>query len=121
MARRKDVATGRSKRSAKRRTRAHAVSDQPLPPRTRTGRSAAHRRFCRSAIWVRPGHVSTASTRGPAATAALSSSMSSGSAMTTGPGRPCMAVWKARDMISGMRATSSISTTHFAIEPKTAR
>ena len=44
-----------------------------------------------------------------------------GQAMTTGPGRPFVAVWKARETISGMRAGSSISVAHFAIEPNTAR
>jgi ABC-type phosphate transport system auxiliary subunit len=31
-------------------------------------------------------------------------SMSSGSTSTTGPGRPCIAVWKARAMYSGRRS-----------------
>ena len=55
------------------------------------------------------------------ATTARSTSMSSGSAITTGPGRPCIATWNARETISGIRAGSSISTTHLAKEPKTAR
>ena len=50
-----------------------------------------------------------------------SRSISSGSAITTGPGRPLHAVWKARATISGMRDGSSISVAHFAIEPNTAR
>jgi len=51
----------------------------------------------------------------------VSVSMSSGNASTTGPGRPEMAVVQARAMISGMRAASSISVTHFAMLPNTAR
>ena len=53
--------------------------------------------------------------------AAVWLSTSSGSATTTGPGRPCIAVWNARWMISGVRAGSSISVAHFAVEPKNAR
>ena len=44
--------------------------------------------------------------------------MSSGSAITTGPGRPEVATAKARVTISGMRAASSISTAHLAMPPK---
>ena len=47
--------------------------------------------------------------------------MSSGSATTTGPGRPDVATAKARAMSSGTRSARSICVTHFAIEPKTAR
>ena len=50
---------------------------------------------------VRPGQVSTGSTRGRRRRPRVSSSMSSGSAITTGPGRPCMATWKARETIRG--------------------
>jgi hypothetical protein len=46
--------------------------------------------------------------------------MSSGSAMTTGPGRPEVATWKARETSSGSRAGSSICTTHLAMVPNTA-
>jgi len=46
--------------------------------------------------------------------------MSSGSAITTGPGRPEVATWKARDTSSGTRAGSSICTTHLAMVPNTA-
>src|SRR5262249_18830488 len=56
-----------------------------------------------------------------AAAITRSVSMSSGSATTTGPGRPPVAVWKARDTISGMRAASSISVAHLVSEPNTAR
>ena len=67
-----------------------------------------------------PGHVSTASTRGASGTVASAVSMSSGSATTTGPGRPCIATRKARATSSGTRAGSSISTAHLASVPKTA-
>ena len=121
MARREEVTTGRSKRSAKRRRDSTAFSLQPLPPTMTMGCLAAQSSFCKSAIWVWPGHVGTGSTRAASLTLARSTSMSSGRAITTGPGRPCKATWKARETISGMRATSSISTTHLAKEPKTAR
>ena len=48
-------------------------------------------------------------------------SMSSGSASTTGPGRPATARWKAWLTSSGMRAASSISPTHLAIGPNMRR
>ena len=54
------------------------------------------------------------------ATVAAWVSMSSGKAITTGPGRPEQATWKARETSSGSRAGSSISTTHLAMVPKTA-
>ena len=47
--------------------------------------------------------------------------MSSGSEMTTGPGRPEVASWKARATNSGMRSALSISSTHFATSPKKPR
>ncbi len=43
--------------------------------------------------------------------------MSSGRASTTGPGRPEVATWKARETISGIRSARSICATHFAIGP----
>ena len=70
---------------------------------------------------VRPGQVSTGSKVAASGTATRSTSMSSGSAITTGPGRPLQAVWKACETSSGMRAGSSISVTHLAMEPNTAR
>ena len=70
---------------------------------------------------VRPGQVSTGSKAVASGTTMRSRSMSSGSAITTGPGRPLQAMWKARDTISGMRAASSISVAHFAMLPNTAR
>jgi hypothetical protein len=70
---------------------------------------------------VKPGQVSTGSNALASGTMARSISMSSGTAITTGPGRPLQAVWKAREISSGMRAGSSISVAHLAIEPNTAR
>ncbi len=67
------------------------------------------------------GCVSTGWQGKASATTAASVSMSSGSAMTTGPGRPEVATWKARLTISGMRAGSSISVAHLASPPKTCR
>ena len=54
-------------------------------------------------------------------TPARSVSMSSGSDRTTGPGRPEVAVMKARCSSSGRRAASSTSATHFAMPPKKRR
>jgi hypothetical protein len=56
------------------------------------GRSAAHSSFCSRLMSVAPGQVSTGSKAGASGTAIRSTSMSSGSAMTTGPGRPLVAV-----------------------------
>ncbi len=47
--------------------------------------------------------------------------MSSGRAITTGPGRPPTARWKAWLTSSGMRAASSICATHLAIGPNMRR
>ena len=85
------------------------------------GRSAAHSIFCNSAICVRPGQIGAGSTRGASATAAISVSMSSGSAITTGPGRPCIAVWNARWTISGTCAAVSICVASLAVEANRAR
>ncbi|KAG1387194.1 hypothetical protein G6F59_016515 [Rhizopus arrhizus] len=59
--------------------------------------------------------------RGASATLAASPRMSSGRAITTGPGRTEVAMWKAREISSGMRSTWSISVTHLACVPNTAR
>ena len=47
--------------------------------------------------------------------------MSSGSASTTGPGRPLVAVEKARTISSGTRSALSICATHLAIGPNMRR
>ena len=86
------VATGTAKRSAKRASDAVAASDQRLPPASTIGDFAAHRSFCNFAMSARPGQVSTGSKAGASGTATRSTSMSSGSATTTGPGRPLQAV-----------------------------
>ena len=78
--------TGTAKRSAKRVTAAQAASDQRLPPSSMIGRSAAQSIFCSCDMSVRPGHVSTESAASASPTETRSISMSSGSAITTGPG-----------------------------------
>ena len=60
-------------------------------------------------------------TAGPATASVAAESTSSGSATTTGPGRPVRATAKARATSSGMRSAASISTAHLASGPKTAR
>jgi hypothetical protein len=50
-------------------------------------------------------------------TAASSSWTSSGSATTTGPERPEVAVWNARAISSGVSPASSSVVTAFAISP----
>ncbi|MHA7165289.1 LemA family protein, partial [Burkholderia pseudomallei] len=50
-----------------------------------------------------------------------SDSTSSGSASTTGPGRPDIATWNAWLRYSGMRRGSSICATHFASWPNMRR
>ena len=55
------------------------------------------------------GAASAGSTRGSTGGAVGVASMSSGSASTTGPGRPCIAVWKARATYSGSRSASCTS------------
>ena len=84
--------TGSWKRSAKRCMAAQAFSDQRLPPRIATGFFALHNSFCSRDMSVRPGQVSTGSKAGASGTTTRSVSMSSGSAITTGPGRPLVAV-----------------------------
>ena len=65
--------------------------------------------------------MGTGSARGASGTAAISVSMSSGSAITTGPGRPCIAMWKARWTISGICAADSICVASFVVEANKAR
>ena len=81
-----------AKRSAKRARLARAASDQRLPPASTTGCFAAHSIFCSFAMSAWPGQISTGSNGGASGTATRSVSMSSGSAITTGPGRPLVAV-----------------------------
>src|SRR5258708_30454985 len=75
-------------RSAKRATTAQAERDQRLPPSSMIGRSAAARSFCRRIMSLAPGQISTGSKLGASGTARASTSMSSGSAITTRPRRP---------------------------------
>ncbi len=67
------------------------------------------------------GAASTGFQGAAGAAVIVSLSMSFGSAMTTGPGRPLVAVWKARETYSGTRSATSISVAHLAIGPKAAR
>ena len=60
------------------------------------------------------GAARAGSIRGSTGAAVRTRSMSSGSASTTGPGRPCIAVWKARATYSGSRSASCTSATHLA-------
>ncbi len=88
-ARRNVVATGNAKRSAKRASAAHAVSDQRLPPSDheralRAPIAASAASPCRSG----PARSRPARTAARHSTAMRSTCMSSGSAITTGPGRP---------------------------------
>ena len=68
------------------------LKHQRLPPTSMIGRGAAHRSCCSRLMSVAPGQVSTGSKVGASGTAMRSTSTSSGSAITTGPGRPLVAV-----------------------------
>ena len=94
---------------------------QPPSPTIASGRSAPSSSSVRRAIAASPGGVAASGRCGAASgTSTTSVSMSSGSARTTGPGRPDVATAKARATSSGTRAASSICATHFAIDPNTA-
>ena len=91
-------------------TAAHRRSRAAAPPPRAAGgapRARARRGACAAAY----GDAS--------ATSARSTSMSSGTASTTGPGRPDVAVRKARATSSGSRSASSTCATHFVSEPNT--
>jgi hypothetical protein len=111
---RKALVTGRRQFSAKRCSACAACVVQPPPPAITSGRCdfSSNSRRVRSA----PGslHGSTASTRFKGRAAVSLRSMSSGSTSTTGPGRPFIAVEKARAMYSGMRSASSMRSTRLA-------
>ena len=62
-----------------------------------------------SGAWRRLG------TRGRGWATTVWVNMSSGKTSTTGPGRPCMAVAKARATYSGMRLASSMRSTRLAM------
>ncbi len=64
-----------------------------------------------------PGCAPDAVTGASSAASTRSRSTSSGSASTTGPGRPDSATWNARATYSGMRRASAISAAHFASPP----
>ena len=86
------TATGSDSVSAKSCSAVTAASVQREPPATSRGRSALSSRAPKDATWVGVGALSTGSARGAAATSAVSVSVSSGRASTTGPGRPDIAV-----------------------------
>ena len=90
--RRNVVATGSAYFCAKRPTPSHAASDQRLPPSSMIGARAPPSICASFAISVWPGEVSTGANGGASGTATRSTSMSSGIATTTGPGRPFAAV-----------------------------
>ncbi len=71
---------------------AQASGDQRVPPSTAKGRSALASNAASFCISGAPGQVSTGSNAGAFAAAVRSASMSSGNPITTGPGRPLVAV-----------------------------
>ena len=79
-----------------------------------TATSAAASRSRRRASASGAGAASAGSTRPTTGAAVAVASMSSGKTRTTGPGRPCIATWKARAMYSGSRSASWTSPTHLA-------
>lgn len=111
---RQPQATGSCQFSAKRCSAAAASASQPGPPAMTMGRSAATSRARSSRSAPGAGQARTGSTRGSTGAAVGVVSMSSGSASTTGPGRPCIAVWKARATYSGRRSALSTCAAHLA-------
>ena len=85
-------ATGSAYFCAKRPTRSEASCDQRLPPSSRIGARAEPSMSANFAISAGPSDVSISAKGGASATATRSTSMSSGMATTTGPGRPFAAV-----------------------------
>ena len=103
-----------------RRSRSSVIRASSLhrePPRSTIGAVASCSLRSSSVILSAAGSISTGENGGASTTSAVSTNMSSGSAITTGPGRPEVATKNAREMISGMRAASSISTAHLASPP----
>ena len=115
------MTTGIAAASAKARRPSRPSAPQPPPPARISGRSAAASSRRVSATSAGDGDAFGTATAGPGTPSAGPDSMSSGSAMTTGPGRPESATAKARATISGMRSASSISVAHLASGPKAAR
>ena len=98
---RKPQPTGSCQFSAKRCSAAQDSASQPLPPTIISGRvdSISSRRTSRSAPGA--GQACAGTARGSTGAEVGVVSMSSGSTSTTGPGRPCSAVWKARADVLG--------------------
>jgi len=86
------TATGRSKPSANLVKCFTALADQRLPPKIATGRLEAARSADRRSICLGAGHAIASDAGGTAGTSEASVRTSSGSATTTGPGRPERAV-----------------------------
>ncbi len=112
---RKPQATGSCQFSAKRCSASAAAASQPLPPAITSGRWAASSRARNSRSAPGAGQACATDTSGSTGAVVGVLSMSSGSARTTGPGRPCSAVWKARATYSGNRSARSTSAAHFAM------
>ena len=90
---------------------------QPPPPTIASGRSDAVSNSRMRARACGAGPDAARTTGAASGASVASTSMSSGSASTTGPGRPPRAVSKARATSSGMRSARSISNTHLARRP----
>jgi len=118
--RRKAQATGRFQAAAKRCSCCAAAALQPLPPATTSGWRAACSACAICASAASEGGTACNAHAAKAMVCVVSTSMSSGSDTTTGPGRPETAVWKARATISAMREASVTSTTHLARPPNMA-
>ena len=93
---------------------------QSAPPMIATGLVASFNRSNSAPIAPAQGGWAIGAIFGRSIASTSSRSMSSGSASTTGPGRPAVATRKARATYSGMRRASSIRAAHLAIGPKKA-
>ncbi len=91
------------------------------PPTIASGRSAPSSSARARASSAAPGAACAAAYGDASGTSAVSARTSSGSASTTGPGRPEVATRKARAVSSGMRSTWSTCATHFASGPNMRR
>ncbi len=106
--------TGISQSSAKRSKSQAESGVQPLPPTIANGRSDRISNWRNCSIACGSGCACTGTICGNTGAAVGADSMSSGNASTTGPGRPCIAVRKARATYSGRRSGECTSPTHFA-------
>ena len=83
-----------------------------------SGRCALPSAACNCSMSAALGAGSAKRAAFASAACAVADSMSSGNPSTTGPGRPFLAVWKARLMYSGMRLVSRMTAAHFTNEEK---